>query len=82
MYKLSFKSSVVKDLKRLDKTEIKNILGKIDERILPNPLDGKPLHGEFRGCYRRRFGDYRVIYTVVGTEVLVLRIENRKDVYL
>lgn len=81
MYKLSYKSSIAKDLKRLDKQEIKKILDGIEDRILPNPLDGKPLKGDFRGCYRRRFGDYRVIYTVVGQEVLILRIGNRKEVY-
>jgi mRNA-degrading endonuclease RelE of RelBE toxin-antitoxin system len=28
-----------------------------------------------------RVGDYRVIYAVLGNEVLVLRIGHRKDIY-
>jgi mRNA interferase RelE/StbE len=68
-------------LKHLHKDEIKRILTGIDERIVSDPLAGKPLKGDFRGCYRYRFGDYRVIYTVIKEEVIVLRIGNRKDVY-
>jgi mRNA interferase RelE/StbE len=80
-YKLSYKSSVSKDLKHLQKDETRRILSGIEERILLNPLSGKPLKGDFRGCYRYRFGDYRVIYSVINEEVIILRIGNRKDVY-
>lgn len=80
-YKLSYKSSVAKDLKRLHKEETRRILNGIEERILLNPLSGKPLKGDFRGCYRYRFGDYRVIYAVINEEIIILRIGNRKDIY-
>ena len=80
-YKLSYKSSVAKDLKHLHKDETRRILNGIEERILLNPLSGRPLTGDFRDCYRYRFGDYRVIYSVINHEVIILRIGNRKDVY-
>jgi mRNA interferase RelE/StbE len=81
VYKLSYKSSVSKDLKRLHKDEIKRILKGSEERIVSNPYLGKALKGDFRGCYRYRFGDYRVIYAIIGQEVLILRIGHRKEVY-
>jgi mRNA interferase RelE/StbE len=81
VYKIFYKSSVSKDLKRLDKNEIKRILNGIEERIVPNPFLGKSLKGDFRGCYRYRFGDYRVIYTISRDEILILRIGNRKEIY-
>ena len=81
MYKLSYKSSVAKDLKRIHKNEINRILNGIEEKVIKNPFLGKPLKGDFRGCYRYRFGDYRVIYTIIDKEVLILRIGNRKEVY-
>jgi mRNA interferase RelE/StbE len=80
-YKLSYKTSVAKDLKHLQKDETRRILNGIEERILPHPLSGKPLKGDFQGCYRYRFGDYRVIYSVIKEKVIILRIGNRKDVY-
>jgi len=81
VYKLSYKSSVAKDLKRLHKDEIKRILHGIEEKIVLNPFQGKALKGEFRGCHRYRFGDYRVIYTIKNQEILVLRIGHRKEIY-
>jgi mRNA interferase RelE/StbE len=81
VYKLFYKSSIEKDLKNLPKSEIKKILNGIEERIVANPYLGKPLKGDFRGCYRYRFGDYRVIYSVINEEILILRIGNRKDIY-
>lgn len=81
MYKIFYKSSVSKDLKRLGKNEIKRILNGIEERILPNPFSGKSLKGDFRGCYRYRFGDYRVIHTILKNEIVILRIGNRKEIY-
>ena len=81
MYKLFYKNSVAKDLKRLSKDEIKRILKGIEEKIIADPFLGKPLKGDFRGCYRYRFGDYRVIYSVVNQEILILRIGHRKDIY-
>ena len=80
-YKLSYKSSVSKDLKRLQKDEIKRILTGIEAKIVPNPFLGKSLKGDFRGCYRYRFGDYRVIYTILKQEIIVLRIGHRKEIY-
>jgi mRNA interferase RelE/StbE len=81
VYKLSYKSSVARDLKRLHKDETRRILNGIEVRIVADPFSGKSLKGDFRGCYRYRFGDYRVIYTIIGKEVLVLRIGHRKEVY-
>jgi mRNA interferase RelE/StbE len=80
-YKLSYKSTVAKDLKRLHKDEIARILNGIEKRVLKNPFLGKALKGDFGGCYRYRFGDYRVIYTIAHKEILILRIGHRKEIY-
>jgi mRNA interferase RelE/StbE len=43
---------------------------------------GKPLQGIFKGLYRYRYGNYRIIYTIDRTVVmiLILRIADRKNV--
>jgi len=48
---------------------------------LPNG-DTKKLKG-YKGLYRLRVGDYRIIYTIKPDESLiaVLKIGNRRDVY-
>ena len=78
VYKLSYKSSVAKDLKRLQKDEIKRILNGIEEKLISTPYSGKPLKGDFRRCFRYPFGDYRVIYTIANQEIVILRIGHRK----
>ncbi len=81
MYRIFYKSSVSKDLKRLDKNEVRRILNGIEDKVVSNPNPGKSLKGDFRGCYRYRFGDYRVIYTISNDAILILRIGHRKEIY-
>lgn len=49
---------------------------------LPTEGDIKPMAG-FDGLYRLRVGDYRVLYTIENTRLIVrvLQIGNRGDVY-
>lgn len=44
---------------------------------------GKPLRGDLAGIYSARRGTYRVLYRIreVQREVVVLRIEHRRDAY-
>jgi mRNA interferase RelE/StbE len=41
----------------------------------------KPLRGNLAGWYRKRTGDYRVIFRVAGNNVFVEKIGHRRDVY-
>ncbi len=47
----------------------------------PNVSGHKPLVGEWRGHYRIRMGDWRVIFQVVAPTVIVVRIAHRSTVY-
>jgi len=44
---------------------------------------GKPLRGELTGIWSARRGTYRILYRIHDDpgEVIVLRIEHRRDVY-
>lgn len=44
---------------------------------------GKPLRGELSGIWSARRGTYRVLYRVIDKprEILVLRVEHRRDAY-
>lgn len=41
----------------------------------------KPLRYRFKGCFRIRTGDYRIVFTVDGETIRVIYIDNRRDVY-
>lgn len=81
VYRVVYKSSVDRDLKRLDKRLVRRLLDKLESALSGNPQIGQALRGEFRGLLKLRIGDYGVIYVVVGSEVLVLRIGHRSKVY-
>ncbi len=48
-----------------------------------NPFKGSVLKGELRGLRRIRVGDYRVVYEVQDSILLVLvvRVAHRRDAY-
>jgi len=80
-YDITFKKSVEKDLKRISKENAKRILDKIDVELVNNPERFPALSGPFAGMRKLRVGDYRVIFVIMDQDVLVLRIQDRKDVY-
>jgi mRNA interferase RelE/StbE len=82
-YRIEFKRSVAKVLKKLPKPDRRRIRNKIDSLTenLPDPAITKrkgdnPFH-------RVRVGDYRIIYEVREDTllILVLKIGHRKEVY-
>ncbi len=81
MAKIAYKSSVARDLKHLDKTRARAILGQLEDSLGRDPDAGEPLRREFEGLYKLRMGDYRVIHCRAGDGVLVLRIGHRSKVY-
>ena len=78
---ISYKASVERDLKRLDKPTARRILEKLERTLTEHPDIGEPLRGELSGAFKFRIGDYRVIYMKIPGGVLVLQIGHRKDVY-
>ena len=80
-YKIAFKKSVSRDLKKLDKDQVKRILKKIEDE-LPHKADTLPtLTGKFSGLRKFRIGDFRVIFSIIGDTALILRIRHRKEAY-
>jgi len=79
--RIEYKSSVAHDLKNLDKAIAKRIIKELEEALSCNPDSGEALTGQFKGLFKLRIGDYRVVYSKKQNGVLVLRIRNRSKVY-
>ena len=79
--RILYKSSVSRDRKKIDRRSAERILREIRTTLVDNPRVGEALIGEFKGLFKLRIGDYRVIYTLVEGDVLVLRIGHRRRVY-
>jgi mRNA interferase RelE/StbE len=70
------------DLPKID-AKIKNrIRNAIESRLIIAPHQyGEPLKRTLKGYWKLRVGDYRVVYKIVNSEVWILGIIHRKDVY-
>ncbi len=81
VYEILYKESVKKDLKNIEIGEAKRILDKIEKVLLMDPWAGKPLSGKYKGLYKFRVGNHRVIYVIGGSQIWILKIGHRKHVY-
>ena len=81
-YKIVFKKSVAKDLKKIPKKDVSKIL-KVIRSLAdnPRPPQAKKLSGQDR--YRMRQGNYRILYSIEDTELVitVVKVGDRRDVY-
>ena len=55
----------------------------IEKTLAQDPQMGRPLTGRYKGLWKYRIGDYRIIYSIEKDRltIFVLRIRHRKDVY-
>lgn len=85
MYKVVWKSEAEQGLEKIDFTIARRIKEKVENYLAQDPIKlGKPLKHEWQGFYRyRAFGDYRVIYEVKQTEILIIVVEvgHRREIY-
>ena len=79
MYELFYTDKFKKDAKRLDRTN-QEILKKVIAKIMENPKRFKPIQ---RGMprFRIRFNVYRLLYSVEGNMIKLLRVGNRDSIY-
>jgi len=82
-YRIEWRPSTKKDLKRISKSEIPKIIQAVEELSdEPRPSGCSKLSGG-EHTYRIRIGSYRVIYEIHDSFVLieVVKVGHRKDVY-
>jgi len=80
-FNIKYKKSVERDLKRLNQADASRILDKIEEELSEKADTHPVLKGEFAGLRKLRIGDYRVIYAVIESDCLILRIGHRREIY-
>jgi len=80
-YSLIYTRRAIKDIRKLER-KIKKHLGKTLLRYSEDPLKhASKLTDSRLGTYRFRIGEYRVIFDLQGSDIVVLRIGHRRDIY-
>ena len=82
-FKIIITDSALRDYRKVNnpfkdliKTKIDNLCDFTD-----STKNVKMLKGEFKGLYRLRVGDYRIIFKTQNESIIIIAILHRKDVY-
>jgi mRNA interferase RelE/StbE len=81
-YRIVFKKSVAKDLRRIPNEDVTRILRRIDALAdEPRPAGAEKLSVQER--YRVRQGVYRILYEIADDELIVtvVKVGHRREVY-
>ena len=81
-YKVTFKKSVLKDLKSVPKSDVIKIISKIDS-LAEDPRRVGAIKLSGNELYRIRQGLYRILYEIKDRELIVqvIKVGHRSDVY-
>lgn len=80
-YAVLYTRRAARDIAGLDAVVRKRI-GNAIFRFVDEPLDhAERLTSRRLGQYRFRIGDYRVIFDLHGTTVVILRVGHRREIY-
>ena len=82
-YRIQLQQCAIKSIKKIPephKTHIKESIGRL-EQFSKTMKNIKALQGEYKGLYRLRIGDYRIIFDVLETTIIILDIFIRQRGY-
>jgi len=83
MYEVVLEKRAEKEFLSLDKEAQKIVAKKLLELKNGIFFNDKPLKGKYKGKFRKRAGDYRIVYVKEDSliTIVVVRIAHRKEVY-
>jgi mRNA interferase RelE/StbE len=83
MYKVAFEEESEKEFLKLDKIAQQLIANKILDLQNGNFSNDKALKGKHKGKFRKRAGNYRIIYLKENNllVITIIRVTHRKEVY-
>ena len=83
MFKIIVPKAAFKELEKIDSQNQKLIFEKIKDLESGNFSNDKSLKGKHKGKFRKRAGNYRIVYLKENNILLItlIRIAHRKEVY-
>ncbi len=81
MFKIIVPKATLKELEKIDKKNQNLIFEKIKDLEIGNFSTDKALKGKYKGKFRKRAGNYRIVY-LKENDILVItliRIAHRKE---
>ena len=81
-WRIEYTDRAAAELLQLDRPAARKVLARLDWFATHfDELAPEPLHGEWKGFFRFRIGDYRVLYSVRANVIRIAVVGHRRDVY-
>ena len=82
-YKYIITKNAMKDISKLNRVVQKRLKQKLEFYLdQDNPLSfAGPIKDRVDGDYRWRIGSWRVVFDVDGSNIVILRVQHRSEVY-
>ena len=83
VYRIVYQEHVIhKHIPKIPKNFQILIRKAIENKLVCDPISfGAPLRHSMHGHRKIRIGDYRVVYRIENTQVIIIAIMHRKEVY-
>jgi len=78
-YKLIFTREFLRKLRRLNKSTQVRVLKKV--KILEKVRLSEKLRGRLNGLLLLRVGNYRIIYQILGEQIVIRKVGHCKTIY-
>ena len=82
MLKVEWSKQAAKELDKIDLKVAQRLVSKVGW-LSQNfgYITPEPLHGTFKGTYKLRVGDYRIVYILNQGVIVILSVGHRKEIY-
>jgi mRNA interferase RelE/StbE len=81
MIELRFTRRARRDIQKIT-PELRRRLEVALDQLIDDPTAGDPLHGDWKGYWKLRMGDDRIIYRIVTTRVVEVQyVRHRREAY-
>lgn len=80
MNKIFYSSEFIKEIKKYNKNVQNQIIKKL-KQLQTNSEIGKPLKNVLKNNRSIHIGKYRVLYSIKDKEIIIAKIDHRKDIY-
>jgi len=81
MAEIRFTRRALRDIRKMTPETRRRLEVALDQPI-DNPTTGDPLHGEWRGYWKLRMGVHRIIYSIIGMDVVEIQyVRRRREAY-
>ena len=80
MAELRFTRRALRDIQKMP-PELRRRLEIALDQLMDDPNSGDPLHGDWKGYWKLRMGDYRIVYRIVTHVVEVQYVRLRREAH-